>query len=48
MNDIQCIVSLPGLPFTTVDFGKTQQPGLSDYADGIDTVKFLIDLKRRC
>jgi hypothetical protein len=41
---IQCIVSgsteiIPALPF-----GSSQHPGLSDYADGIDTLQFLIGL----
>jgi hypothetical protein len=35
-NQIQCIVSKQHIPF-----GKTQQPTLSDYADGIDTMAFL-------
>ncbi len=38
-NDIQCIV---GKDF--VDFGKTQQPSLTDYADGVDTMAFLVTL----
>jgi hypothetical protein len=44
-GNIQCIVS--GIPLKTdsqlVDFGKSQQPGLSDYADGIDTMEFLVE-----
>lgn len=38
---IQCVVASG---FTTVEipFGKTQSPSLSDYADGIDTVEFLL------
>jgi hypothetical protein len=35
-NDIQCIVGNNFIPF-----GKSQQPSLTDYADGIDTMKFL-------
>ena len=31
--------ALPGVPF-----GQTQRPGLSDYADGIDTMSFLTQL----
>jgi hypothetical protein len=38
-KDIQCIVGYGGLPL-----GKTQQPGLSDYADGEDSLKFLLEL----
>jgi hypothetical protein len=35
--DIQCLV---GHGFTA--FGKAQQPSLTDYADGVDTMKFLL------
>jgi hypothetical protein len=45
---LQCIVvedkellSGSGLEPILTDFGKTQHPGLSDYADGVDTVRFL-------
>lgn len=38
-DDIQCIV---GNGF--VEFGKAQQPSLNDYADGVDTMKFLCEL----
>ncbi len=38
-NDIQCIV---GNDFTA--FGAAQQPSLTDYADGVDTMKFLCEL----
>lgn len=38
---IQCIVShIDNIP-NKVDFGKTQQPELWDYADNVDTMKFL-------
>ncbi len=37
---IQCIVG-QNLPYETVDFGKTQHPQLSDYADSIDIIEFL-------
>lgn len=36
---IQCIVGHGHVPF-----GSTQQPGFSDYADGVDTMKFLVGL----
>jgi len=38
---IQCIV---GNDFfmNNIDFGETQKPTLSDYADGVDTVEFLL------
>ncbi len=39
MDAIQCIVGSAYLPF-----GSAQQPGLLDYADGTDTMKFLLGL----
>jgi hypothetical protein len=39
---LQCIVGKGAL--ATVEFGKTQQPGLSDYSDDIDTMQFLATL----
>ncbi|WP_111882478.1 acyl-CoA reductase [Aequorivita sp. CIP111184] len=42
-ENIQCIVSTVGLP-NEINFGKAQHPELSDYADGIDTVDFLLKL----
>ena len=45
-DELQCVVSL--LPhisgFVTVPFGNTQTPALHDYADGIDTMQFLVGL----
>jgi hypothetical protein len=40
---IQCVVchSDPGVPF--IRPGSSQQPALWDYADGTDTVKFLLE-----
>ncbi|MGS2741891.1 acyl-CoA reductase [Sinomicrobium sp. M5D2P17] len=38
---IQCIVA-SGLTPGEVAFGKTQKPELRDYADGVDTVEFLL------
>ena len=38
-NDIQCVVSKEQTPF-----GQAQQPCLTEYADGIDTMKFLCSL----
>lgn len=37
---IQCIVGHGHLPF-----GTAQHPGLADYADGVDTMRFLLDLR---
>jgi len=45
-ENIQCIVSTAPLKVSSqvVDFGKSQQPALWDYADGIDTLDFLTKL----
>ena len=43
-EQIQCVVSKMDLKVLTVAFGKTQEPGLGDYADGVDTMKFLAGL----
>jgi hypothetical protein len=37
---IQCIVGHGHVPF-----GQAQEPGLADYADGVDTIRFLLDLR---
>jgi len=36
--NIQCIVGLGHVPF-----GQAQYPALGDYADGVDTLRFLLD-----
>lgn len=41
-DEIQCIASKTIQ--NAISFGKTQQPGLSDFADNIDTMKFLTEL----
>ncbi|MEO5591767.1 MAG: acyl-CoA reductase [Chitinophagaceae bacterium] len=38
-NDIQCVIG-NGL----VGFGEAQQPSLTDFADGVDTIRFLLEL----
>ncbi|MDB4089276.1 acyl-CoA reductase [Flavobacteriales bacterium] len=38
-GNIQCVVGTDYVPF-----GKAQCPSLSDYADGVDTMKFLLSL----
>jgi hypothetical protein len=38
-DDIQCICGHAGIPF-----GQAQQPSLVDYADGVDTMQFLLSL----
>ncbi len=43
-EQIQCVVSNVSEINNTVSFGKAQYPKIFDYADGIDTMKFLIDL----
>lgn len=41
-DDIQCVVAKTRLNhFSTLPFGKSQEPGLSDYADGVDVMAFL-------
>lgn len=44
-GSVQCIVS-SGFSDDEINFGQTQQPTLTDYADGIDTAKFLIDTEK--
>lgn len=44
-NEIQCVVSKMKFDqVSNVDFGQAQQPGLMDYADGVDTIDFLLSL----
>ncbi len=47
-EEIQLVVSngevLSELPLPSFAFGQAQQPALSDYADGVDTLAFLLDL----
>ena len=45
-ENIQCVVTSASLQINNqvVDFGKSQQPALWDYADGIDTMDFLTNL----
>ncbi len=38
-DQLQCIVGHKGIPF-----GKAQCPGLTDHADGVDTLAFLQSL----
>lgn len=42
-DEIQCVVS-QNAAIDSFKFGEAQQPALSDYADGVDTMKFLIEL----
>ena len=43
-DEIQCIVSSKSLALTTVFPGDSQKPELWDYADGLDTLAFLINI----
>ncbi|PHN06467.1 acyl-CoA reductase [Flavilitoribacter nigricans] len=44
-EEIQCVVSKMDLEeVEQFPFGKAQEPELWDYADGVDTMKFLLDL----
>lgn len=38
-QDVQCVVGKQAIPF-----GQAQQPSLTDYADGADTLQFLLSL----
>ena len=38
-NEIQCIIGKDYIPF-----GTSQHPQLNDYADGVDTIKFILSL----
>ncbi|MBN2638784.1 MAG: hypothetical protein JXR65_06825 [Bacteroidales bacterium] len=44
-DQIQCVISEAGFLNNTVPFGKSQQPELWDYADGVDTMDFLLKLQ---
>jgi len=43
-DEIQCVVSGKNTSTKTIGFGQAQCPKLNDYADGIDTVNFLLKL----
>lgn len=40
-DKIQCLVG-SGISDDEISFGRTQKPSLTDYADGVDTVEFLL------
>lgn len=42
---IQCIVSNSTALKNAIPFGEAQCPKLTDYADGVDTMKFLVELQ---
>ena len=44
-EQIQCVVARDGvIQSPTLSFGSAQNPGLMDYADGVDTMQFLTQL----
>ena len=43
-GNLQCIVGNRPEIAGVVKFGEAQKPGLMDYADNIDTLKFLLSL----
>jgi hypothetical protein len=43
-DKIQCVVSQHGWFTNSLPFGKAQSPNLTDYADGVDTMAFLVGL----
>jgi len=43
-SEIQCVVGQAVKGWSTIPFGQAQVPGLSDYADGVDTLEFLLGL----
>lgn len=43
-EQIQCIVGQKASNSAYISFGQTQKPGLTDYADGVDTMAFLSNL----
>lgn len=43
-ENIQAVIASVGIE-NEIPYGQAQHPALSEYADGVDTVKFLIDLK---
>lgn len=44
---IQCIVGSEDNYLATVPFGHSQSPELWDYADGVDTIAFLLSLQKK-
>ncbi len=44
-EEIQCVISGMSIAgVNTVDFGEGQSPAIDDYADGVDTMQFLLSL----
>ena len=43
-DQIQCVVSHRDLALPVIPFGQSQHPRLWDYADGVDTMEFLLNI----
>jgi hypothetical protein len=44
---VQCVVSKAKLKnFKTFNFGAAQNPAIDDYADNVDTMKFLTEVSK--
>ena len=43
-HQIQCVVTNLNFPANKIAFGQTQSPELWDYADGVDTLQFLLNI----
>jgi len=43
-DKLQCTVASPLSGIKSIPFGTSQKPGPADYADGVDTLEFLINL----
>jgi hypothetical protein len=46
-ESLQCVVSASTALSMSIEPGKAQFPELWDYADGIDTMQFLLQLKKK-
>ncbi|MCE2768742.1 MAG: acyl-CoA reductase [Saprospiraceae bacterium] len=45
LDEIQCVVGMEKLPdMNVIPFGQAQNPTLAEYADGVDTMAFLVRL----
>ena len=44
-DQVQCVVAGNKEVLNAIPFGTSQQPDLWDYADGVDTIEFLLSLK---
>ena len=46
IENIQCVVSPKNISENTVSYGNSQKPDITDYADGIDTINFILNLQK--